>query len=213
MATNTSKQAGGAISTITSNPAIKAAAASNPWAAAALLAATVGGNYLSSSGEQQVKNEQSEALQNYLNSMDVYRQKAKDTMQGNYEQGENQFMAEANTALPELAQQKADIQQQTTEQQQEANKQLQSQLAQQGVRGGQAATLLGRNTGQLARESLRDENQLGFQEAQNRQNARLGYTAQKGLIPYKTLNSAEWLYMPTDTEKQLMTNAINTKFQ
>lgn len=170
------------------------------------------GNYYANKNQQKLRDANYEAIKAYLGQTDEKRKQTRDYMQGNYETGNEEFNQEANTVLPELAQQKTDIREANTEQQQEANKQMQAQLAQQGVRGGQASTLLGRQTGQLARESLRDENQLAYQEAQNRQNARLNYTGKKALIPYSSLNTQQWLYMPSAQEQAMMQNAINTKF-
>jgi hypothetical protein len=172
----------------------------------------MGADYLGAKNEQDVRNMQNEALQGYLNSVDERRNQAKDYIQGNYEEGDRQFNQEANTPLAELSQMQNDITQQATDAQQNNNKEYQAQLAEQGVRGGQASTLLGRQTGQLNRELNYDVNKLGYDEASNRQNARLNYTGQKALLPYKELNSAQWLHMPNADEQQLMMNAINTKF-
>lgn len=197
------------------------AAAAAPTALAATKAALIkyapallnmAGPMFGNKNQQANRDAQYDAMNSYLEQMNAKRKEAKNYMEGNQQTGEKQFMTEANQALPEIGQVKQDIRQGATEQQQEARNQMMQQLAAQGVRGGQASTLLNRGTGQIARESLRDENTLGMQEALGRQQARLGYTAQKGLIPYGTLNTAQWLHMPSDTEKQLMASAINSKF-
>ena len=172
----------------------------------------IGSTALSNFGQQGNANAQYDALTNYLQQMDAQRQAAKTEIQGNYNTADSQMQNLLNTQLPELGQMKSDINQQATDAQQNNAAQEQSQLAQQGVRGGQAATLQGRQQGQLNRELNYDQNQLGYQEAQNRQNAALNYTGQKGLIPYNTLNSAQWLNMPSATEQAMMSQAINGKF-
>lgn len=188
------------------------AGASNPLVAAAILAGTVGLDYFGKQNQIDVANQQYAALTGYLNKLDADRAQARGYMQDNFDTADKQFNQEANTPLPELGQMKNDITQQATDAQQENQKEFNAQLAMNGVRGGQAATLAGRQTGELNRELNWDVNKLGYDEASNRENARLNYTGQKALIPYQTLNTAQWLYMPSDTEKQLMTNAINQKF-
>lgn len=173
---------------------------------------SIGGDYLGAKNEQDVRDMQSEALQGYLNSIDQRREQAKNYMQGNFDKSDAQMQTLLNTPLPELGQMKSDITEQATDAQQNNDKQIQAQLAKQGVRGGQAATLAGEQTGQLNRELNYDVNKLGYNEAQNRQNANLNYTGQKALMPYQTLNKDQWLYMPNASEQQLMMNAINTKF-
>ena len=172
------------------------------------LAGTIGGGL----NQQGIANAQYDAMNNYINGLNQDRTDAKNYMQGNYNTADQQMQGLLNTPLPELSQMKSDITQQATDAQQNNARQMQTQLAQQGVRGGQAGTLAGRQQGQLNRELNYDVNQLGYNEAQNRQNANINYTGQKALLPYGQLNSAQWLYMPSPTEQQLMGQAINNKF-
>lgn len=209
----------GGISKAMQDPVVQAAvkaaatAAFGPAGGAiASLALQVGGNYLGAKNEQDVRDMQSEALTGYLNSVDERRNNALQEIKGNYAEGDKQFNQEANTPLPQIGQMQNDIVQQATDAQQNNNKEYQAQLAEQGVRGGQAATLLGRQTGQLNRELNYDTNKLGYDEARNRQDTRLNYTAKKSLLPYESLNKDQWLRMPNASEQQLMMNAINTKF-
>jgi hypothetical protein len=166
---------------------------------------------LGNRNENKLREAESAAINNYLNSMDARRAGLKQDFTKDYQEAEKQFLTEANTALPELVQAKQDIQEAATEQQQAANQAMQAQLAQQGVRGGQAATLLNRGTGQLGREALRDINTLGYQEAAGRQGARLDYGKTKTLIPYQTRYN-QWLNMPSDREQAMALEAINRKF-
>lgn len=205
----TGQQAGAALN----NPATIAALSAIPVAGPALaVAAPLLGQYFGAKGEQDVRDMQSEALMNYLNSVEAKREGAKRDIKGYQAAGEQQFMQEANTPLAELTQAKQDIAENASEAQQANARQIQAQLAQQGVRGGQAATLAGRQQGQLNREMGRDINQLAVGEGLGRQQARLGYTAQKGLVPYEALNKSQWLYMPSAQEQELYMNAINKKF-
>lgn len=182
------------------------------WAPLAMSGLNILGTVMGNKNQQAQKNAAYDAYNSYINQIQKQREAAKQYMQGNYEAGEKQFFGEANKPLQEIEQVAQDIGQAGTEQQQEYAKQMASNLASQGVRGGQASTLLGRGAGQLSREALRDVNQLRAQEAMGRQEARLGYTAKKGLIPYNTLNTAEWLHLPTASEQAMMARAVNAKF-
>ena len=178
------------------------------------------GNYLGAFGEQQALLNVARAYQDYLNGVssqmsdeltaraDKYDKKlqamangleAKMLAQpGQYEQklqsllydAEPQYLQEANTQLPELTQLVKDISAQSAEAQRQNRRQVETELAQQGVRGGQAATLANRATGELNRDLQRDINQTVYNEAANRQNSRLGYTQTKALYPYQALAGA-----------------------
>lgn len=107
----------------------------------------------------------------------------------NFNTGESEYLNEANTQLPELTQLIQDIANQSAEAQRQNQRQINASLAQQGVRGGQAAILANRATGELNRDLQRDINQTAYNEAANRQNSRLNYYTNKATTPYNTLNS------------------------
>ena len=107
----------------------------------------------------------------------------------NFNQGENEFLSEANTQLPELQNLINDIATQNTETQRGDLRRINAVLAQQGVRGGQAGILANRALGESSRDTMRDINKLAYDEAANRQKARLGYYTNKAQTPYNTLNS------------------------
>ena len=101
---------------------------------------------------------------------------------------EGQFMQEANTPLAELGKIQSDIANQSAEAQRQNRLQVENQLNSSGVRGGQAAILANRATGELNRDLQRDVNQLGYNEASNRQGSRLNYLSQKAYSPWATLS-------------------------
>ena len=117
---------------------------------------------------------------------DKYDQK----LQNQFNEAEPQYQQEAYTQLPELTQLVQDIANQSAEAQRQNQRQINASLAQQGVRGGQAAILANRATGELNRDLQRDINQTVYNEAANRQNSRLNYFGDKALIPWKTMSSA-----------------------
>lgn len=94
-------------------------------------------------------------------------------------QGEKGFMSSVDTASPELGQLKQDILSGRSEAINTAGREMQSKLAQGGVRGGQAATLLNRGVGQMGIESQRDINQLMGTEAMQREAEKRAYLAAK----------------------------------
>ena len=83
-----------------------------------------------------------------------------------------------------------DIAEQSTETQRGNLRQINANLAMQGVRGGQAAILANRALGQTTRDTQRDINNLVYNEALNRQNSRLNYFGDKSLTPWKTMSGA-----------------------
>ena len=138
------------------------------------------------------------AYQSYLNGIigDMQKQlearaeKYDTKLQDQFNQAEPQFQTEANTQLPELQQLITDIANQSAEAQRQNQRQINASLAQQGVRGGQASILANRATGELNRDLQRDINQTVYNEAANRQNARLNYYSQKALTPWSTMSNA-----------------------
>lgn len=107
-----------------------------------------------------------------------------------FNSAEPQYLQEANTQLPELMQLNQDILNQGTEAQRANRRQIEATLANQGVRGGQAAILENRALGETTRDLQRDINQNIYNEALNRQNSRLNYYGQKSLSPWTTMSGA-----------------------
>jgi hypothetical protein len=96
--------------------------------------------------------------------------KAYNEMLNRAKEGETSFLAETAPDNPVTARMQDQIRGNAMEGQQDAANQMRANLAQKGVRGGQAATLLNRGTGDLARKGLQDVNQLGYQNLLTRQN-------------------------------------------
>lgn len=111
-------------------------------------------------------------------------------LQNMFNSAEPQYLAEANTQLPELVQLNNDILNQGTEAQKANRRQIEAILANQGVRGGQAAILENRALGETTRDLQRDINQNIYNEALNRQNSRLNYYGQKSLSPWTTMSGS-----------------------
>lgn len=138
------------------------------------------------------------AYQAYLNSVinkmaNELTQRAEkyDTkLQNQFNEAEPQYQLESNTQLAELQPLISDIANETAEAQRQNQRQINAALAQQGVRGGQAAILANRATGELNRDLQRDINKTIYDEAANRQQSRLGYYGQKALTPWNTMSSA-----------------------
>lgn len=101
--------------------------------------------------------------------------------------GEEQFLTETGEALPELQQSMEDIRAGATEEQQRAGQQLETALARQGVRGGQAATLQSRGIGQTNVDLSRMINEMALKEASRRRDIRAPYFAQKAQTPWAEL--------------------------
>ncbi len=98
---------------------------------------------------------------------------------GQMQEGESAFLDAADTASPELAGIKADILKGNAESINQANAQLEADLAQSGVRGGQAATQLRHNAAQMSEQAQRDINQLIGSEAMQREAEKRAYLAAK----------------------------------
>jgi len=176
-------------------PAIAAAAPIIMKAAPVILSAVKGlGNI--SAGNKNVKLAQ--AYQAYLNGitdkmgneLEQRAEKYDQKLQDQFNEAEPQYQEEANTQLPELQQLITDIANNSAEAQRQNQRQINASLAQQGVRGGQAAILANRATGELNRDLQRDINQTVYNEAANRQNSRLDYYSNKALTPWKTMSEA-----------------------
>ena len=117
---------------------------------------------------------------------DKYDQK----LQNQFNEAEPQYQQEAYTQLPELQNMINDITNQNTETQRGDLRRINAVLAQQGVRGGQAAILANRAMGETSRDTLRDINKLAYDEAANRQNSRLDYYSKKALTPWTAMSNA-----------------------
>ena len=168
------------------------------WASAAGSVASDLGNALTKSSEaENYRN----AYQNYLNylmgiankmgnELEGRAEKYDTKLQDQFKEAEPQFQTEANTQLPELTQLINDIANQSAEAQRQNRRQVNANLAMQGIRGGQAGILANRATGELNRDLQRDINQTAYNEAANRQNSRLNYYNQKALTPWSNMSSA-----------------------
>ncbi len=98
---------------------------------------------------------------------------------GQMGEGEAGFMADVNTANPELAQQQADILSGNAKGLQQASGQMSANLASQGIRGGQAGTLLGRATGEMGTAAQKDINAMRYTDAATRAAEKRAYEAAK----------------------------------
>ena len=127
---------------------------------------------------------------NMGNSLEGRAEKYDTKLQNQFNEAEPQYFQEAYSQLPELTQLVQDIANQSAEAQRQNRRQINANLAQQGVRGGQAAILSNRATGELNRDLQRDINQTVYNEAANRQNSRLNYFGDKALTPWKTMSGA-----------------------
>lgn len=170
-------------------PAVAAAAAKAAPLIISAAGSLFGGNRSSGNAK---------AYQDYLNGitsdmqnqLEARAEKYDQKLQNQFNEAEPQFFEEAYTQLPELQTLAKDIVDQNTETQRANMRQINANLANQGVRGGQAAILANRALGQTTREAQRDINNLVYNEALNRQNSRLNYFGDKSLTPWKTMSSA-----------------------
>lgn len=161
----------------------------------------VGGNLVNYLGNVFGGRSDSKAAQAYQSYLDGISQNMKDELearaekydqklQNQFNSAEPEFQRESNTQLPELQNVINDIATQNTETQRGDLRRINAILAQQGVRGGQAAILANRAMGETSRDTMRDINKLAYDEAANRQQARLNYYGDKALTPWKTMSSA-----------------------
>ena len=119
-------------------------------------------------------------------AMDAARKQAFEQMQATggtqMAGGEGQLMSETASGLsPELQQMQQDIAAGTTEGIARGTGEMQAGLAQQGVRGGQAATQLRRGVGEMRTAGMRDVNALAAEDAQRKQAIRAAYLQNKAL--------------------------------
>ena len=87
---------------------------------------------------------------------------------------------EANAVNPELGEMSSDIANRNAQELQQGAGQMSANLATQGVRGGQAATLLNRGTGQQAITAQQNIDQMKYQDATQKQAALMAYQAAIG---------------------------------
>ena len=99
---------------------------------------------------------------------------------GQYFNASNAINAEANTANPELTSMSADVANRNAQQLQQGAQQMGANLSTQGVRGGQAATLLNRGSGQQATEMQQYLDQLKYQDSASKQQQLMAYNAAIG---------------------------------
>jgi hypothetical protein len=102
-----------------------------------------------------------------------------DRSSGIMSDAEARLFSETESELPELGVLRDSILQGATKEQEMARNAMRANLAQSGVRGGQAATLLNRGTGELNQELIKDLNQLSYDEALNRRQTRSNYLGNK----------------------------------
>jgi hypothetical protein len=96
--------------------------------------------------------------------------------------GEAQLMEETQAGLsPELQQMQSDIQAGTTQDIARGTGEMQANLAQQGVRGGQAATQLRRGVGEMRAAGMEGTNRMAFEDASNKKAIRTAYMQNKAL--------------------------------
>jgi len=94
-------------------------------------------------------------------------------------EGEGGLMASLNTPSTTLANVEKDILSGQSEAMQNATGQIGANLAQQGVRGGQAATQLRRGVGHISKDALSEITQLKHQDEMRREAAKRAYLASK----------------------------------
>lgn len=98
---------------------------------------------------------------------------------GQMQAGESALLSSLANPNSQLAQQEADIRSRESEELNNAAGQINANLAAQGVRGGQAATIAARSLGSMGNQALRDVNQLKYTDEAERQQALRAYMAAK----------------------------------
>ena len=153
-----------------------------------------------------------EAITNFIKDMDAKRAQMRETLGNYYQSADEQFENETGQPLKELQAVHEDFANQNLEAQQQYSKQLNSELAKQGVRGGQAATLQARGMGQLNTDLQRQINELALNEANQRRNLRTNYYQQKALMPYSTLTTNTNAYLPSSAEIALFGQGTASRY-
>jgi len=93
--------------------------------------------------------------------------------------GEQSFLGETGAPLAELGAARQDMLTGNAAALNQGAGQMGANLARQGSRGGQAATLMNRGTGQMANDANSQINQMAIDEASQRRQMRGGYFAGK----------------------------------
>jgi hypothetical protein len=94
-------------------------------------------------------------------------------------EGESQFLSSIDSGMPEIEQMRKDIASQSTDAQRQNRLQTTLALKNEGVRGGQAATLLNRSSGDISQKLGMDVNKLAYEDAARRNNAKSAYYGNK----------------------------------
>ena len=152
-----------------------------PVVAASLIAA--GSNLLGSTASGIAgSNAAKQALEHSKWAMNL-RKKAYDEMLGRAgstaTEGESALSGLTGTQLPELAQMKEDVLNNSNQALNQGASQLQASLQQAGLRGGQAGTQLARGIGSMTQSANQDINKLIYDEAQQRKQLQAAYEAAK----------------------------------
>lgn len=95
------------------------------------------------------------------------------------QQGESALSGLTSTPLAELGTMKQDVLNQTNDVLNSGSRSLQANLAQAGLRGGQAATQLARGVGNMTTSANQNINQLTYDEAQKRKANQTAYEMAK----------------------------------
>lgn len=191
--------------------AIASLAMSNPYTAALYAAYKLGSPIWKANQAAKQQAAEASAYDNYSGDIKTERLQGRSQMQEYYNTGNKNFEREANTALPELGLMTSDIQSKGTEAQQEAMRNADAQNALHGVRGAQAVTGANRATGKITTDMQRQINQMAYDEAANRQNARLGYYNEQAMTPYRSLSNIQW-WKPGEQEAAYKGLGIKTKY-
>lgn len=151
-----------------------AGSVAGPWGA--IIGGAVGagssllGGIMGSNAEEEAYKRRLEAYNNLI-------KKAKSTQQA----GETAFNNIVNTQNPYLNQIAYDLQTNTNDVLNANRNQLQAGLAQQGIRGGQAGTLLARSLGNITNQANQDLNNMRYNEIANNRNLQAAYNQAKAL--------------------------------
>lgn len=112
-----------------------------------------------------------------------------DQARGDMTASEQNLLSALNGPSSELDQLKQDIASQNARTMQDSARQMQANLYTSGVRGGQAATLMNRGMGQLARNAQSDINQLQYNDRNNKRNMLGNYFANNAAASRNALYS------------------------
>jgi len=152
---------------------------------AGLVAAGVGAgvNYFGQKGQAEANAKQAEQQRKMEMDMFNARRGAYNDLinrgRGDMQAGETAFLNEANTQLPELQTMQNDMLSGNAAALNQGSAAMRANLATQGVRGGQAATLMNRGAADMAVNAQRGMNEMAFNEAAQRASERRAYQSQK----------------------------------